>query len=165
MTVFAATTGIARRTGENDEDATVGGPEAADTVVIDPPDAPSRRRRRAWPWVVGGVLGVIGGPPLWPASSPRRWPFRPWRFRDDLLASKATLGRLGSLVEAKDEAGLQAAADDVSARTSRAAATVQGPLWQAAADIPVVGANIDAVSRVTRAVDILVREALPPASR
>lgn len=148
--------------GRNDEDATLGGSEAADTVVIDPPDAPSRRRRRAWPWVVGGILGVIGGAAAVAGILAATLAVQAVEVRDDLLASKATLGRLGSLVEAKDEAGLQAAADDVSARTSRAAATVQGPLWQAAADIPVVGANIDAVSRVTRAVDILVREALPP---
>jgi hypothetical protein len=129
---------------------------------MDPAGAPTPRRRRAWPWVVGGILGVIGGAAAVAGILVATLAVQAVEVRDDLLASKATLGRLGSLVEAKDEAGLQAAADDVSTRTSRAAATVQGPLWQAAADIPVVGANIDAVSRVTRAVDILVREALPP---
>ena len=39
---------------------------------------------------------------------------------------------------------------------------VEGPLWQIAARVPFVGQNVDAVQRVTRAVDILVKQALPP---
>ncbi|CAH0130459.1 DUF4012 domain-containing protein [Microbacterium sp. Bi128] len=120
------------------------------------------RRRRAWPWVVGGVLGVLGGTVAVVGVLGATLTVQAVEVREDLLASKAVLGKLTSLVEAKDEAGLQAAAEDVSVRTARAAATVQGPLWQMASDVPVVGANIDAVSRVTRAVDILVRDALPP---
>lgn len=148
-------------TGTGAEDAIPLDGSPADTEVIDPV-APTPRRRRAWPWVVGGAVGLIGGAAAVAGILGATLAVQAVEVRDDLLAAKATLGRLGSLVEAKDEAGLQAAAEDVSERTARAAQTVQSPLWQTAADIPVVGANIDAVSRVTRAVDILVRDALPP---
>ncbi len=97
-----------------------------------------------WPWVLGGALGLIGGAAAVAGILGATLTVQAVEVRDDLLAAKSTLGRLGSLVEAKDEAGLQAAADDVSARTARAAQTVQSPLWQRAADIPVVGANVDA---------------------
>lgn len=147
--------------GAGAEDAAVAESESFATSVVEP-DQTARRRRRVWPWVLGGGLGLIGGAAAVAGILGATLAVQAVEVRDDLLAAKSTLGRLGSLVEAKDEAGLQAAADDVSARTARAAQTVQSPLWQRAADIPVVGANVDAVSRVTRAVDILVRDALPP---
>lgn len=134
--------------------------EAASSSVVG--DTAVVRRRRAWPWVVGGVLGVIGCAAAVAGVLGAALAVQAVEVRDDLLSARSTLGALPDLVEAKDEAGLQAAADDVSARTARAAATVQSPLWQRASQVPVVGANIDAVSRVTRAIDILVRDALPP---
>ncbi|MFF8187442.1 DUF4012 domain-containing protein [Microbacterium sp. NPDC016588] len=145
--------------GTGTEDAAIA--ESDGTSAIEPGET-ARRRRRVWPWVVGGAFGLIGGAAAVAGILGATLAVQAVEVRDDLLVAKATLGRLGSLVEAKDEAGLQAAADDVSARTARAAQTVQSPLWQKASEIPVVGVNIDAVSRVTRAVDILVRDALPP---
>ena len=143
------------------ENAAGAGVDSVGTEAIDARET-SPRRRRVWPWIVGGVVGLIGGAVAVVGILGATLTLQAVEVRDDLLAAKATLGRLGSLVEAKDEAGLQQAAEDVSVRTARAAATVQGPLWQKASEIPMVGANIDAVSRVTRAVDILVRDALPP---
>jgi hypothetical protein len=145
--------------GTGAEDAAFAESDA--TSVIEPGET-APRRRRVWPWALGGAFGLIGGAAAVAGILGATLAVQAVEVRDDLLAAKATLGRLGSLVEAKDEAGLQAAADDVSVRTARAAQTVQSPLWQKASEIPVVGANIDAVSRVTRAVDILVRDALPP---
>ncbi|WP_431796136.1 DUF4012 domain-containing protein [Microbacterium enclense] len=136
--------------------------ETADTASSRSEDGRAVRRGRAWPWVLGGVLGVVGGAAAVAGILGATLAAQAVEVRDDLLAARATLGDLPALVEAKDEAGLQAAANDVSARAARAAATVQSPLWERAAEVPVVGANIDAVSRVTRAVDILVRDALPP---
>ena len=143
--------------GTGAEDAAI-----AESDAVTEPGETAPRRRRVWPWVVGGAFGLIGGAAAVAGILGATLAVQAVEVRDDLLAAKATLGRLGSLVEAKDEAGLQAAAEDVSVRTARAAQTVQSPLWQKASEIPVVGANIDAVSRVTRAVDILVRDALPP---
>lgn len=151
---------LRRRNRRRDDDGRPAG-EATDVTTAET-DGEAPRRARAWPWVVGGVLGVLGGTAAVAGMLGATLTVQAVEVRDDLLAAKSTLGRLGSLVEARDEAGLQAAAEDVSVRTARAAETVQGPLWQMASDVPVVGANIDAVSRVTRAVDILVRDALPP---
>ena len=151
---------LRRRNRRRDDDGRPAG-EATDVTTAET-DGETPRRARAWPWVVGGVLGVLGGTAAVAGILGATLTVQAVEVRDDLLAAKSTLGRLGSLVEARDEAGLQAAAEDVSVRTARAAETVQGPLWQMASDVPVVGANIDAVSRVTRAVDILVRDALPP---
>ncbi|MCG7418041.1 DUF4012 domain-containing protein [Microbacterium sp. ACRRU] len=151
---------LRRRNRRRDDDGRPAG-NATDVATAET-DGEAPRRARAWPWVVGGVLGVLGGTAAVAGILGATLTVQAVEVRDDLLAAKSTLGRLGSLVEARDEAGLQAAAEDVSVRTARAAETVQGPLWQMASDVPVVGANIDAVSRVTRAVDILVRDALPP---
>lgn len=141
------------------------GVDAVDTNAVAPESAVADadgRRRRLWPWFVGGALGLLGATAAIAGIMGATLATQAVDVRDDLLAAKARLGTLSSLVDAKDEAGLQAAADDITTRTTRAAATVQGPLWQMASDVPLVGANIDAVSRVTRAVDILVRDALPP---
>lgn len=151
---------LRRRNRRRDDDGRPAG-DATDVTTAET-DGEAPRRARVWPWVVGGVLGVLGGTAAVAGVLGATLTVQAVEVRDDLLAAKSTLGRLGSLVEARDEAGLQAAAEDVSVRTARAAETVQGPLWQMASDVPVVGANIDAVSRVTRAVDILVRDALPP---
>lgn len=147
----------ARSTGDVDGPGGV-----SDIGLPDPTDAPSRARRRVWPWVVGGALGLAGGALAIAGVLGATLAAQAVEVRDDLLAAKATLARLGPLVEANDEARLQAATDEISTRTARAAETVRTPLWQVAAGVPVVGTNIDAVIRVTRAVDILVRDALPP---
>lgn len=122
-------------------------------------DAP---RRRIWPWIVGGVFGVVSAAAAVAGLLGATLAVQALEVRDDLLAAKSSISQLGPLVEARDEAGLQTAAADLSARTSRAASTVDTPLWAMAAQVPVVGANIDAVSRVTRAANILVEDALPP---
>lgn len=120
------------------------------------------RRTRVWPWAVGGVLGILTGGAAVATVLGGTLAVQAMEVRDDLLAAKSSIAQLGPLAEARDEAGLQQTADDISERTSRAASTVSTPLWGMAAQIPTVGINIDAVSRVTRAADILVRDALPP---
>lgn len=134
-------------------------------VAVEHPDddeRAGRRRRRVWPWIAGGVLGVIAGAAAFTGAVGATLTVQAMEVRGDLLAAKSSISSLAPLVEARDEEGLQQAAADLSARTSRAAQTVNTPLWGMAAKIPVVGVNIDAVSRVTRAADILVRDALPP---
>jgi hypothetical protein len=64
-------------------------------------------------------------------------------------------------VEAGDQEGMQRTAAEVTADVADASAIVDGPLWDVAAQVPFVGQNVDAVQRVTRAVDILVTDALP----
>ncbi|MDT0185090.1 DUF4012 domain-containing protein [Microbacterium sp. ARD31] len=78
------------------------------------------------------------------------------RAKTDLTA--LTSGGFGDA----DPAAVQATAGDISANVTAAAEIVDGPLWEMAAEVPLVGQNVDAVQRVTRAVDILVQRALPP---
>lgn len=122
-------------------------------------DAP---RPRVWPWVVGGVVGLLCGAAAFACASGATLAAQGIQVRDELVSVKSSISSLGPLVEARDEAGLQQAASELSASTARAAATVDSPLWEVAAHVPVVGASVDAVTRITRAADILVQDALPP---
>ncbi len=82
--------------------------------------------------------------------------------RDDLLEAKSMLGTLPEAVKTGDASQLQAVGAEVLALTTNADAIVQGPLWDAASAIPVVGVNVAAVKRATEATHMLVSEAMPP---
>ncbi|WP_308492984.1 DUF4012 domain-containing protein [Microbacterium terrisoli] len=127
-------------------------------------DAGRRRRRRWVPWIIGAVGGVVllvavaavmGVLFLKQAQSAQA----------DLMAAKAKIGQVTTLMKADDSAGLQQVAADVQTLTKRALKTTSGPLWNIAAAVPFVGVNISAVQKTTEAADILVDGALPPAVR
>ena len=124
----------------------------------DPEPAP--RKRRIWPWIVtplavivmlGGAAAVVGAIFLSEVSDARA----------ALESAKSKLSVLSSQLQAGDQEGMQRTADEVTAEVTDAATIVEGPLWHLAANVPFVGQNVDAVQRVTRAVDILVADALP----
>lgn len=81
--------------------------------------------------------------------------------RDDLMAAKGKLGSLTEAYKAGDAAQLEAIGAETLELTSQADETVQGPLWDAASALPVVGANVAAVRSATEATHIIVRDALP----
>ena len=83
--------------------------------------------------------------------------------RDNLLTAKSKLGQVPSLAKAGDQAKIEALAADVLVLTTESDEIVQGPLWDAASAIPVVGSNVAAVKSATEATHILVRDAMPPA--
>ncbi len=83
--------------------------------------------------------------------------------RDNLLLAKGKLTSIVDLVQEGDQAGIEAAAADVSRLTAEAASIVEEPLWDAAVNIPIVGVNIQAVRAATQATDIMVADAMPPA--
>ena len=60
-----------------------------------------------------------------------------------------------------DTAQVRAETDEIQANVTLAVRTVDGPLWDIATNVPFIGQNVDAVRRVTHAVDILVDRALP----
>ncbi len=115
-----------------------------------------------WPWVVGGVGGLLlvalvaGGIVAAVFLSEAKTAQRA------LEKAKYELSTMGELFRAGDEAAIQRTADEVTALVAEASGIVEGPLWHMAARVPFVGHNVDAVQRVTRAVDILVDRALPP---
>ena len=126
------------------------------------PETTPRRRRRVWPWVVlaiflaivaAGVVAVMLG----------------LQFLDEARAARSALERakfgiatLNAQLATADQAQLQTTADQITADVEEAAEITEGQLWDLAAQVPFVGQNVDAVQRVTRAVDLLVVRALPP---
>lgn len=103
-------------------------------------------------FVVLGAVGAVGGV----------FALQALEVRDDLLAAKEKLGSLTDAYKAGDTAQLQAVGTEVLELTTRADTTVQGPLWDAASALPVVGENVAAVKLATEATHIIVRDALPP---
>ena len=121
--------------------------------------APPPRIRRRWPWaILAGALLFLG--PVAVVGSV--FAAQALDVRDDLLEAKATLTGLPEAVKTGDAAKLQLAGADVLALTTAADATVQGPLWDAASALPVVGVNVAAVKSATEATHMLVSEAMPP---
>ncbi len=119
-------------------------------------------RRRRWPWVLGGVLGLFVAGAVVVGVLGTVLAREAFEVRDDLVAARASIETLGDAVKAKDAAAIQTSADELTARTSGAADIVAGPLWDLAAAVPQVGANIDAVQRVTLSAKTLVDGALDP---
>jgi hypothetical protein len=82
--------------------------------------------------------------------------------RDDLMAAKSQLGSLTNAYKKGDAERMQAIGAEALRLTTEADTTVQGPLWDVASALPVVGANVAAVRSATEATHIIVRDALPP---
>ncbi len=78
------------------------------------------------------------------------------------MLAKAKLGSLTEAYKVGDAAQLQAIGAETLDLTAQANSTVQGPLWDIASAVPVVGANVAAVKSATEATHIIVRDALPP---
>ncbi len=127
-----------------------------------PEGEPPRRKRRKWPWIVAGSLtfaliavaatgAIVGLMFLSEVNDARR----------SLNSAKYELSTLSTQLSSGDEAAIAATADKITTDVADAATIVEGPLWKWAARVPFVGQNVDAVQRVTRAVDTLVTEALP----
>lgn len=120
--------------------------------------APPPRRRRRWPWVLVGTFVVLGGI----AAVGAVFGLQALEVRDDLMLAKAKLGSLTEAYKVGDAAQMQAIGTETLELTAEANETVQGPLWDIASAVPVVGANVAAVKSATEATHIIVRDALPP---
>lgn len=103
--------------------------------------------------MVVGAFAAVGGV----------FAMQAFEVRDNLLAAKAKLGSIADLAASGDQAKIEAVAQDVLDLTTASDSIVQGPLWDAASNIPVVGANVTAVKSATEATHILARDAMPPA--
>jgi len=115
-------------------------------------------RRRRWPWitasVVVGVLGVF-------AAITAVFAVQAITVKNDLMSAKSQITSIMSYVKKGESAKITAAGDKIMALTRDANATVQGPLWEIASGIPLVGQNVDAVRKATEATNIVVEGALP----
>lgn len=136
--------------------------DMADLYEPDPAPVGRPRKRRVWLWVVLSIIlvllvaGVIAGVLAMQFISEAKV------ARSALERAKTGITALDSQLGSEDQTKLQATAADITANVKLAAETVDGPLWDIAARVPFVGQNVDAVQRVTRAVDVLVLRALPP---
>nr|WP_253941295.1 DUF4012 domain-containing protein [Microbacterium sp. SYP-A9085] len=81
--------------------------------------------------------------------------------QDDLLSAKAHISSITGYLKAGDSGKIALAGDKVLDLTRAADTTVQGPLWEIAAGIPLVGQNVDAVRKATEATHILAEGAMP----
>ncbi|MCD2498730.1 DUF4012 domain-containing protein [Microbacterium nymphoidis] len=116
-----------------------------------------KRRRRWWPWVVFPLLIVLIAGAVFAAMFVKE----AIKVRDLLEQTKEKVTAVMPLVQSGDIAQIQPIAEEVLALTKEADGIVQGQLWEFAAKVPVVGANVAAVSETTQATHILVRDALP----
>lgn len=136
--------------------------DMADLYEPDPAPVGRPRKRRVWLWVVLSIIlvllvaGVIAGVLAMQFISEAKV------ARSALERAKTGITALNSQLGSEDQTKLQATAADITTNVKLAAETVDGPLWDIAARVPFVGQNVDAVQRVTRAVDVLVLRALPP---
>lgn len=83
------------------------------------------------------------------------------QVKNSLESAKSLLSSAVDSVRSGDVEGARASAAEATSLTASAAETTSNPLWSVAAAVPAVGANVDAVKRVTIAVDTLATGALP----
>ncbi|MFE5407294.1 DUF4012 domain-containing protein [Microbacterium sp. NPDC056569] len=138
-------------------------PEGAQTgAVLDVEATPvPTRRRRVWPWIVVALLTVllVGGVVVG-AFALQFWS-EAQRARAAVERAAAGIEELKGGLASADTAEVRATTDEIQANVTLAVRTVEGPLWEIASNVPFIGQNVDAVRRVTRAVDVLVERALP----
>ncbi|KHK99321.1 hypothetical protein LK09_03340 [Microbacterium mangrovi] len=120
------------------------------------------RRRVRWGWIAGGVgialllLLIAGG------IAGFRFMNEVKQVQAQLTSAKTGLDHLGVAVKAGNQSQMKTTAQQITADVEAASHTVNGSLWVVAAHVPVVGKNVDAVQRVTRAMNILTGKALTP---
>ncbi|QAY60634.1 DUF4012 domain-containing protein [Microbacterium protaetiae] len=114
--------------------------------------------RRRWPWITGTVVvGVVG---IF-AAIVAVFAIQAISVKNDLLAAKSKISSIATYLKSGESDKITQAGDDILDLTRGANSTVQGPLWEIASGIPLVGQNVDAVRKATEATSILVEGALP----
>lgn len=124
-------------------------------------DTPPRRRRRGL-WITLWILGVLLVLVIAAGAVAAVFASEAMAARDALNKAKYELSTMSSQLSTGDQAAVERTAQTITDEVADAAAIVDGPLWHVAALVPFVGQNVDAVQRVTRAVDILIEQALSP---
>ncbi|MDQ7878318.1 DUF4012 domain-containing protein [Microbacterium sp. QXD-8] len=120
------------------------------------------RRRRVWPWILFGVLALLLATAVVAGALTMQFWSEAQRARAAVGRAASGIAELRGSLETADEAQLLAATDAIQANVTLAVRTVDGPLWDLASRVPFIGQNVDAVRRVTHAVDVLVERALTP---
>ncbi len=136
--------------------------ELLDTGSV-PTNAPKRTGIWIWPWILliifVGFLALAGSL----AFGAKHIADHAFVVRDELMAARAVVATIPGLATAKDTAGLEAAAAQLTEHADKALAETDDPVWKLFEQIPVVGENLSAVRKTTAAAHILVEQAMPPA--
>ncbi|HKT55435.1 MAG TPA: DUF4012 domain-containing protein [Microbacterium sp.] len=123
-------------------------------------DRSARRRRRRRIWIsVGAVVFVLL---VGAGIAGFRFMHEVNQVKASLASAQAGIATLSADMKTGDQKKLSATAGQITGDVESAVQIVDGPLWGIAAQVPMVGQNVDAVRRVTRAVNILAENALPP---
>ncbi len=115
------------------------------------------KKRHRWMWWVFPIVGIL----LVAGIAAGILFMQAMQVRDDLTEMKSELKVVVDQVKNGDTEGVATTAANIQSLSASANETVNNPLWGAAAAVPFVGANIEAVAETTKATDIIVREALP----
>lgn len=83
------------------------------------------------------------------------------QVRDDLKDAREKIAQVVPLVKAGDTAEVERLSGEILALTTSADKTASNDLWTFASAVPWVGANVTAVSETTKAVHVLVQDAMP----
>lgn len=137
------------------------------TELLDTGSVPTNARKRTgiwiWPWILliifVGFLALAGSL----AFGAKHIADHAFIVRDELMAARAVVATIPGLATAKDTAGLEAAAAELTQHADKALAETDDPIWNLFEQIPVVGENLSAVRKTTAAAHILVEQAMPPA--
>lgn len=136
--------------------------ELADLYEPEEADTP-RRKRLVWPWILLFILLALVAAVVGVALGVKHIADRAFLVRDELTAARAVVATLPGLAQARDTAGLEAAAAELTTHADAALAATNDPIWTLVEQVPVFGENLSAVRKTTAAVHILVDDALPPA--
>jgi hypothetical protein len=130
------------------------------TVHPEPLTSRSRRGRRlrnsliVLSWTAGViVLGLAAAGWLW---------FKASVINDELSAATQLVEPLKKQIADQDADGASATVDDVRGHTAAAEEATKDPLWALASALPVLGANLSAVSEVARSADDVADLGLQP---
>jgi len=122
------------------------------------------RRRRIWPWIVGGVflvvvvMAVVGG------IIGKQVYDKAMSARSHLEAAMTGVQQVQKSVLAGDLDVAAKSSATVSAQTAAAVAATKGWQWSFAEKLPVVGSNLSAVRTVAEVTDGLATDVVRPAA-
>ena len=127
-------------------------------------DGSGRRRRRIWPWIVGGVFAVLVVLAVGGGIIGKHVYDQALSARGQLEAAMTGVQQVQKAVLAGDLDVAAKSARTVSEHTAAAVAATRGWQWGFAESLPVVGANLSAVRTVAEVTDGLATDVVIPAA-
>jgi len=128
------------------------------TVTRDVATVKPTKRRRKWPWIVGGVAAIVlvGG-----AACAYSLYSRAMDIQSELTAAQRLIPSATASVANLDIDGATVIYEEIAAHTAKAASLTDDPLWRAAENLPWAGITVAAVSDLAAITDDAVAAAEP----